>query len=100
MQPFELVPGWRINQLDRQFTLEYLQKPKKGGKKPSWRIAGYFGKITHAIEAWISEAIWESDKTLPNTLRDVRFQVKTLMAQLGSQELELYVCPHLPVEGG
>ena len=89
MQPFELVPGWRINQLDRQFTLEYLQKPKKGGKKPSWRIAGYFGKITHAIEAWISEAIRESDKALPEAIADVRLQIEEIMARIGGEELRV-----------
>jgi hypothetical protein len=86
MQPFEVAPGWRINQLDRQFTLEYLQKPKKGSKKPSWRIAGYFGKITHAIEAWVSEAIRESDKALPEALADVWVQVEAIMARIVGQE--------------
>lgn len=89
MQPFEVAPGWRINQLDRQFTLEYLQKPKKGGKKPSWRIAGYFGRITHAIEAWISEAIRESDKELPEALADVRCQVETVMSRISVDELKV-----------
>jgi hypothetical protein len=88
MQPFEVAPGWRINQLDRQFTLEYLQKPKKGGTEASWRITGYFGKITHAIEAWVSEAIRESDKALPETLADVRVQVEAIMTHIVGQELK------------
>lgn len=89
MQPFEVMPGWRINQLDRQFTLEYLQKPKKGGQRPSWRIAGYFGKITHAIEAWVSEAIRESDKELPEVLADVRCQVETIMSRISAEGLKV-----------
>lgn len=89
MQPFEVVPGWRINQLDRQFTLEYLQKSRKGGTEPSWRIAGYFGKITHAIEAWVSEAIRESDRSLPEALADVRAQAETILARINGQELKI-----------
>ncbi|HEX9942993.1 MAG TPA: hypothetical protein VGG03_13325 [Thermoanaerobaculia bacterium] len=75
--------------MDQQFTLEYLQTAKMKGAKPSWRAAGYFGKINHAIEAWVSEAIRESEKTLPEALADVRARVEDIMSRIRGHELRI-----------
>lgn len=82
MQPFEIVPGWRIGTVDRQFTLEYLQSPRKGSSKSSWRKIAYTGRITEALEVFVSRAIQESDKELPEAVREVERVMESVLARL------------------
>jgi hypothetical protein len=87
MTPFEIIPGWRIVTTDREFTLEYLQTPKKkGSTKCSWRAAGHFGHIEHAVEAYVSEALRKSREPLPEVLAQVQAQIKSIMAQIRGVE--------------
>jgi hypothetical protein len=88
MKPFMLAPGWRIVSSEHEFTLEYLQAPRRGSRaaKPSWRARGHFGRFEHALKASESEMLRQSPKSLPEALVEVRDLYAQVQAERESIE--------------